>query len=100
SGLPPLHPFPTRRSSDLVARAISMRHAHCWPGTLMQPVTSCSRIYATSKARPVIDFVLADFIEQRPPGPEMRNIMPHSTDQVFRSEEHTSELQSRENLVC
>src|SRR5690606_41140258 len=35
---------------------------------------------------------------------ELRNVIAHENDlihyQIFRSEEHTSELQSRENLVC
>src|SRR5690606_5655589 len=32
--------------------------------------------------------------------PIVENAVVHGMDQVLRSEEHTSELQSRENLVC
>src|SRR5690606_41157662 len=69
-----LHSFPTRRSSDLVA-VTSLGHAH-----------------------PEIAAVIA----------EQAGALLHTSnvfridwqEQLGRSEEHTSELQSRENLVC
>src|SRR5207249_7404335 len=79
---PPLHSSPTRRSSDLYVEPIvirAKRHA-VW----------------ISRDRTTPDFTL-------PPG-------PNSVDQPitlgivpgirYRSEEHTSELQSRFDLVC
>src|SRR5690606_39386786 len=72
-----LHSFPTRRSSDLGARNVSStvprcagRSSRCAPRPASAGTTRCSTTRPTCRPRCV------------------------------RSEEHTSELQSRENLVC
>src|SRR5205809_5524389 len=70
---PVLHSFPTRRSSDL--SPCSARPARC-------PTTRCTRRRALSpRCSP-------------PTGGWSSRV------QVLRSEEHTSELQSRLHLVC
>src|SRR5690606_41659234 len=74
-----LRSFPTRRSSDLTAahagNGFLMRHGYtivwvAWQGDILR-----------GDDRMVLD-------------------LPVATDNGERSEEHTSELQSRENLVC
>src|SRR5690606_41642027 len=91
---PQLPPFPTRRSSDLAptARATNRAHLpsekdlHEPPGSQPAPPRErphrgparrlrCARVGGAGRAR-----------------------ARHTV--VVRSEEHTSELQSRENLVC
>src|SRR5690606_42131690 len=89
-----LHSFPTRRSSDL------------WRGTCSRIVEKgILRLLQASGASPE-DVVVAF-------GPAIRKCCYEVGTEVeaefrkegheierFRSEEHTSELQSRENLVC
>src|SRR5690606_41606482 len=76
--------FPTRRSSDLRA---SLRRRKSW------------------RQGPV--WHLQHTVAAHEPGPRARNddkgcrlARPFRIDPPGRSEEHTSELQSRENLVC
>src|SRR2546430_4117309 len=38
--------------------------------------------------------------QAKPPSPQDLRALPFSVKQRFRSEEHTSELQSQSNLVC
>src|SRR5690606_40622858 len=86
------HPYPTRRSSDLATCAtkalpvIGGWRASIWiiwePGGWVRNRLPC-RSAPDSPA------------SKSPWWPEMS-----STRMVIRSEEHTSELQSRENLVC
>src|SRR5690606_39886877 len=78
-----LHSFPTRRSSDLRRCALSVqfgRKVCVRPGRRMGPFSRTSQ----SKIKSV---------SCRPSGAPSHFSLP-------RSEEHTSELQSRENLVC
>src|SRR5690606_39625963 len=77
-----LHSIPTRRSSDL------------WP-TARPPPSSATRLCWNAAA------------SRRPKrcgwhGPSVygASISPRMSSTFPRSEEHTSELQSRENLVC
>src|SRR5690606_41648108 len=78
-----LHSFPTRRSSDLAARRIGsgwgFRNQTSWRVTMASKCPSIparrTMAWASRRARVV-------------------------TTASRRSEEHTSELQSRENLVC
>src|SRR5690606_41929367 len=70
-----LHPFPTRRSSDLWLRFINIR----WFCTLPTAAGTAPMPVFWLMANPN----RASALNRRP-----------------RSEEHTSELQSRENLVC
>src|SRR5690606_42089888 len=81
---PRLPSFPTRRSSDLAELA---------PGKLellaVRPEAEAERVAVLGDQR----------IEKRLRGLGLHR--PHALDDgVVRSEEHTSELQSRENLVC
>src|SRR5690606_40088937 len=84
---PDLHSFPTRRSSDLTlasARAARARSPSC--GARWR-----QRARSRSKAP-----------SRKCPEPQAGSIMrnPSRPNSSIRSEEHTSELQSRENLVC
>src|SRR5207253_9071227 len=87
-----LHSFPTRRSSDLIMSACGSERPPCTSSssTLSRhaeslcdsPTTGCS-LYRSS--------------------PRARERMRASRTRIqctFRSEEHTSELQSRGHLVC
>src|SRR5690606_41531537 len=86
-----LHSFPTRRSSDLLSwgatkphRFSSAIHKNCITGTSLKIVPRLRFNFgiALQTERSISsDFLL--LLHHRP-----------------RSEEHTSELQSRENLVC
>src|SRR5690606_41758143 len=78
--LPHIPSFPTRRSSDLIIRS-SMCSCGCNPIT---SVLGCSRAPPWSKIECGTS----------------RNCTWISVQRRARSEEHTSELQSRENLVC
>src|SRR5690606_41565177 len=75
-----LHSFPTRRSSDLDAGQEEARHA------LLRPVLA--RVGDPRDRRPAA---------ARVPDPVL---LGRCVPARGRSEEHTSELQSRENLVC
>src|SRR5690606_42109439 len=79
-----LHSFPTRRSSDLSARII---FKHILPNTIGTIVVSTTLLMGggilTEAALSFLGF-----------GIQLPNVS------LGRSEEHTSELQSRENLVC
>src|SRR5690606_40100541 len=95
-----LPPFPTRRSSDLGAYAGVVKHLLGQGDNGFQPV--------------VLDDPAADFAftAARATGKERRAIKDYANARArfflvpglirleLRSEEHTSELQSRENLVC
>src|SRR5690606_40021863 len=89
-----LHSFPTRRSSDLEA---------CAEHGLEAPriVTECGRAMTAHHA------VLVANVTEVEEAPEGRVPPAHDDEPAVirrlrevRSEEHTSELQSRENLVC
>src|SRR5690606_41621713 len=88
-----LHSFPTRRSSDL-QRAAAARCGRS-PRTALPPTPPSSR---TGLPRP-LDSRSARLLEQ---GRDHRLELgrDHGGVAQGRSEEHTSELQSRENLVC
>src|SRR5690606_41732135 len=81
-----LHSFPTRRSSDLPGRppppppTTRPRRCRGWPPPA--PAPRRPRRWRSAPGR------------RTPPGPPPPRAARH------RSEEHTSELQSRENLVC
>src|SRR5207302_8409193 len=79
----PLHSFPTRRSSDLLI----------WPTRVLLIFAR-----ATSGRRGT---AFGSRPRSMPPIPSRARISKSSsTPRPRRSEEHTSELQSRENLVC
>src|SRR5690606_41542260 len=82
----PLHSFPTRRSSDL----------SCWPTrpTPWPCARPCRRSVPVASTSPSS--------ASTHPGARVQPCWPPPTaaPSSSRSEEHTSELQSRENLVC
>src|SRR5690606_39552041 len=87
-----LHPFPTRRSSDLTWIACTTPSNCTSPRSVVRtisarPMRSAAR---TSLHSPSTSSTSATF--------STRTCV--SLPQRRRSEEHTSELQSRENLVC
>src|SRR5690606_41216591 len=92
------HPsFPTRRSSDLLVRVAEMRES-------TRIIKQCVKWL---KANP--GPVMVDNYKVAPPSREemkddMEALIHHfklfTEGYCVRSEEHTSELQSRENLVC
>src|SRR5205085_10648229 len=99
---PPLapHSFPTRRSSDLyatinnsryssrVARRPSLTARVCLP--VARSVSTSRRLLTTRIAVTSVATGIAVTIDQGNSAPVCR----------YRSEEHTSELQSQSNLVC
>src|SRR5690606_41624606 len=93
-GAPPrLHPFPTRRSSDLerddLRQIIARGHKEL------------QRLVATGKATADVTGHIAD-LHTRLAADEHRlpDLDARLTEMEKRSEEHTSELQSREHLEC
>src|SRR5690606_41467282 len=85
-----LHSFPTRRSSDLVGTIRS---------SLFGATDAAGVPYGV--ARQMIDILSSDvdFFRDLRAGDQFR-VIYESFSTGGRSEEHTSELQSRENLVC
>src|SRR5207249_10139720 len=95
----PRHPpsFPTRRSSDLIDRrcagdSISLMNQDFPPLPFSQPVIRTRR-----REKPPFPQLPRITIEQRV---ERSQFLRTQTEAVTRSEEHTSELQSRFDLVC
>src|SRR5699024_11305347 len=89
-----LHSFPTRRSSDLQPQEASLDGG---PG----PVSGFQQIRKLGEGKKAASQI------QRPPGQILRKIRRQGgkaavQQKAFqgRSEEHTSELQSRFDLVC
>src|SRR5690606_40691282 len=84
---PGLHSFPTRRSSDLCFNFRCFRIPH-----LMPPCSETSQLAERSDS------------QNRRHDRSTTNTLcfpyPRQCAKGDRSEEHTSELQSRENLVC
>src|SRR5690606_39893639 len=94
-----LHSFPTRRSSDLYFEPVTRTHVMILSGVSFQEMLTlyCTAIlgWAARKRNipPKENFrEIGDFVKKT----RYESIYSSS----FRSEEHTSELQSRENLVC
>src|SRR5690606_41799984 len=84
-----LHSFPTRRSSDLLARIFQREECRVLVAEGGQAALEACRQHR-------VDVVLTDLMM-----PSMSGIdLIRALSTVARSEEHTSELQSRENLVC
>src|SRR5690606_39896307 len=95
--LPQLHASPTRRSSDLVAPCqdrLSPIHtvAPTLPPRLHNEFTGKAVVSYIVGVNGRVQSTTITSAEWRPVG--------RSSGQPVRSEEHTSELQSRENLVC
>src|SRR5690606_41738710 len=89
---PALHPFPTRRSSDLRDVPIDDHSPRCLP-----PIDTRLLTTAISSAGST---GLARWVWKPAWSARVRSSPRASAVRATRSEEHTSELQSRENLVC
>src|SRR5206468_10078319 len=92
---PHLHSFPTRRSSDLRIAPREQFHAHARPS--FQNFAAVRTYQAAVRFRRIeeiknLGFVKARQFAKRPDG--------GTHLRTLRSEEHTSELQSRSDLVC
>src|SRR5699024_12545927 len=83
---PDLHPFPTRRSSDLATARSASRT--CWRWVAITPPSNSPprRVSASG-------YLASSSMTWRDP-------VNRFTGSRRRSEEHTSELQSRFDLVC
>src|SRR5699024_12799754 len=77
--------FPTRRSSDLAASSTPVGRSRRSPPTVSSTGNPAARTCSTARSSPSI------------PG---RGAYSSSPPRPPRSEEHTSELQSRFDLVC
>src|SRR5206468_11462349 len=91
------HPFPTRRSSDLLLPAAKPHNSsqgaqeiHSSPQSASQNQTAPPPNLETSGDW---NHRLKELLDSNPSTPAMNA-------QEYRSEEHTSELQSRSDLVC
>src|SRR5690606_41659975 len=94
-----LHSFPTRRSSDLTIEQINNRVKTMTPleassMELFKIVTGDSSAAEMDLLLSAAGEVLREEQQNFDDGEEAKN------EEETRSEEHTSELQSRENLVC
>src|SRR5690606_40281121 len=90
--------FPTRRSSDL--RLLAHRHPRWDDERLFQTTRNILIVL-------LIKLVVEEYINHITPyhfrftlDPRLLSLLAHAPWHRERSEEHTSELQSRENLVC
>src|SRR5207253_7976117 len=88
-----LHSFPTRRSSDL--EDVATRRALSKTQKMRRFFQTSYAAASWSKPRKVVARVEAS--EQ---GSDTRFIVTNLPGRAKRSEEHTSELQSRGHLVC
>src|SRR5207253_6916576 len=91
------HSFPTRRSSDLNAtgRVKSPSRINAPPTVSIQPAVTSSGVIETPGGMPPNQ--PNNFI---PPGQMNSSPATILSSERVRSEEHTSELQSRGHLVC
>src|SRR5688572_2593371 len=94
-----LHSFPTRRSSDLSTRRCGKRgRTSAWPTPATARSTRCAWRKATATGRARSRRIR---IRSRPAwGSQFLLPRTLSVARRWRSEEHTSELQSQSNLVC
>src|SRR5690606_40998012 len=91
-----LHSFPTRRSSDLGTAKDSCLIVHFDPANRYR-----SDAELLDETKP---WYSPEFVNARTEGQQFKteNLTTATYGSIYstRSEEHTSELQSRENLVC
>src|SRR5690606_41772431 len=80
--------FPTRRSSDLRREKLAIARQHLIPKQLEEHGLKPEQLTITDEA-------VEEIIEHYTREAGVRNL-----ERTIRSEEHTSELQSREKLVC
>src|SRR5690606_41334523 len=86
-----LHSFPTRRSSDLIKLCFQ-----AFQSAQIAHVTQI-RMGSRKKGNEAVDVDLESTLDRTDNFPRHPLVL---FKRVLRSEEHTSELQSRENLVC
>src|SRR5690606_41018548 len=96
----PLHPFPTRRSSDLLYAEMEVQgviqifglnsHKHFCGNTLIF-------IPGTEPLKQVCEYLLTQTLSDVKPCVKGDGSVNNVAEAEVRSEEHTSELQSREN---
>src|SRR5690606_39861839 len=91
-----LHSFPTRRSSDLLVARLPVRAAGRGAATVVLRVPRAGRL--TGATRTSGRTAAGGALLLRPAGLLVGVV--GARGRALRSEEHTSELQSRENLVC
>src|SRR5690606_41669636 len=91
---PPLSPYTTLfRSRASTHAAITLSCGQSWPFSSIQPRRSSVRSGVNSPRSLIHSWVST--VSQPSPCDQASTLT-----EVMRSEEHTSELQSRENLVC
>src|SRR5690606_41639849 len=96
-----------------VLRPIMMRHLQCLfltppsPSSTLFPYTPLFRSRSSARSSSNLDCRLSQNCAETPKYRSRRNAvsaeiprLPCTISLIRRSEEHTSELQSRENLVC
>src|SRR5206468_9121262 len=89
-------PFPTRRSSDLKSRSLKLGSRDC-PSKGYTTAPASTMTATVAYAGRGVRMMRASSISYR----IIRTPRPaYATVAVIRSEEHTSELQSRSDLVC
>src|SRR5690606_41756285 len=92
-------PFPTRRSSDLVNNAVHPRFPRQMDRNIdldRLGLTGVLQWAPSEQTEVILDAMYAEMGQVQT---ELA-LTPISLARTGRSEEHTSELQSRENLVC
>src|SRR5690606_41305071 len=97
---PALHSAPTRRSSDLVPAAVAQQRVQKWRAGV--PFRSAPLPRRKPAVAPFLSSSnAAVYLAPWRSSPPFRapSRCTGSSQTCFRSEEHTSELQSRENLV-
>src|SRR5207253_11309543 len=95
---PPLPSFPTRRSSDLFGQQVARRDLGlvASEGRFTIPVDDDSAAGVLAIHTSFYEFIAEEDIDD----PTPRALLCHELTEGSRSEEHTSELQSRGHLVC
>src|SRR5207302_10505286 len=93
----PLLSFPTRRSSDLDLPDVETVLVPVGGGGMISGIATAIKL---SQPSTKIIGVEPELASDAQASLRSGKIVQFAAEQVTRSEEHTSELQSRENLVC
>src|SRR5690606_41279940 len=92
-------PFPTRRSSDLSDTPVPAPPAATEPNDPAELACPCALLLLDPTSH--VSGGGSSGVPMDSGPARTRSFLPaHPRTQKYRSEEHTSELQSRENLVC
>src|SRR5690606_42049894 len=97
---PHLHSFPTRRSSDLKADSVLQERVKSLPNVKVIKNAATKEITGTDKVNGItyVDRETNEEHHLELEGVFVQIGLVPNTEWLERSEEHTSELQSRENL--